>query len=91
MAHLDVCSGWIGTKVQFATQIAQFLPLCRRVFRQNGVVLMFSVLSQNGKVYTYALDRKPYSLVTGRTLQLFTLINTELLSCRVRRVHQLFD
>lgn len=85
IAHLDVCSGWSTLKTQFSIQISQFLPLCRRLYRQNGVVTTFSVLSQNGKTYTYMMELRPYSMQRNRSQQLFSLLNNELLTSRVRK------
>ncbi|KAI6180608.1 FAT domain-containing protein [Aphelenchoides besseyi] len=83
IAQLDICSNWTTTKTtQFTTQIAQFLPLTRQVFQSNGVARMFSILSQNGKVYTYILQRRAYSVETTQLQQIFVLLNSDLLKSR---------
>ncbi|KAI6206451.1 hypothetical protein M3Y94_00912100 [Aphelenchoides besseyi] len=83
IAQLDICSNWTTTKTtQFTTQIAQFLPLTRHVFQSTGVARMFSILSQNGKVYTYILQRRSYSVETTQLHQILALLNSDLLKSR---------
>ncbi|CAD5212386.1 unnamed protein product [Bursaphelenchus okinawaensis] len=78
-AQVDVPSMWISTRnCLHSAQIAYFLPTCQRIFRGTGIAYIFSVLSQNGKVFSYLLQREEANKFNNRWNQMIIMLNAEI-------------